>query len=43
LITLGVEVPCLQISSSIRDENSNKTETFPGKTCRLPNGLAETT
>ncbi|MBT9489193.1 MAG: hypothetical protein IV093_16945 [Rubrivivax sp.] len=43
LITVGAEVPCRKISSSIRDESSNKTETFPGKTCRLPNGVFETT
>jgi len=42
LVMLGVEVPCRQISSSIRDEKSNKVETFPGKTCRLPNGISET-
>jgi hypothetical protein len=41
LVTLGVEVPCRQISSSIRDEKTNKVETFPGKTCRLPNGISE--
>jgi hypothetical protein len=41
LVKIGVEVPCRKISSSIRVESSNKTETFPGKVCRLPNGISE--
>jgi hypothetical protein len=41
LVTVGVEVRCTQISSSIRVQASNKQETFPGKTCILPNGVAE--
>lgn len=42
LVTVGTEVPCRQISSSIRSEASNKTETHAGKVCRLPNGISET-
>ncbi len=41
IVKVGVEVPCRQISSSIRVEASNKTETYPGKVCRLPNGISE--
>jgi hypothetical protein len=41
LVTIGVEVPCRQISSSIRVEASNKQETFPARICRLPNGISE--
>jgi len=43
LVKLGVEVPCRQISSSIRVEASNKTETLTGKICRMPNGVPEST
>ena len=41
VVKVGVEVPCRQISSSIRVESSNKTETYPGKVCRMPNGISE--
>ncbi|MDB5819033.1 MAG: hypothetical protein JWQ11_2673 [Rhizobacter sp.] len=41
LVTIGVDVPCRQISSSIRVQASNKLETYPGKVCRLPNGVSE--
>lgn len=41
LVNVGVEVSCRKISSSIRVEASNKTETYPGKVCRLPNGISE--
>ena len=41
VVKVGVEVPCRQISSSIRVEASNKTETYAGKVCRLPNGISE--
>lgn len=41
VIQVGAEVPCRQVSNSIRVEASNRTETHAAKVCRLPNGMSE--